>query len=319
MTFRGILISSFILLSCGYGEQEEPMNLTRTYISELQTSTNAIGSFAGDRLPNLQQEDLEPGEYTIQFQVVEPPTDNLGFATYAYIVWKIDGQQISRIISVFNGSAISGVANSVHVQLQDQSGRGANSLSGTFGVTNGSPVFTATAPQTLKSGQLIQFSNQPNIFYTVPNGVNGTTGILDTPFTGATNGIVTAFALSKYKVAVTLSKGTRAPTMQPAVLSTINAAIAVNSSAQAVAQLPDGDAGVCSILVSATVQGINSQAEADNGNVELINATGNAIAWFIPTRFPFWYPVPPGTAKIQFNNNSTTQKLFFSYQWGIEG
>lgn len=300
--------------------QKATVQYTRSQITELTTTTNALGSFVGDRPMALQQNNLDPGEYTLQFQVIEPPIDKLGFAVYAYVSWKVAGQQITRIISVFNGSAISGVADSVDVFLQDQSGRGGSiTLPGTFGVTNGSSTFTATIAQTLKSNQQIQFSNQPGIFYTIPNGMNGVTGLLSVPYTGPTNNTVTAFALSKYKVAVALSKGTRAGIMQPAVLLTESRPQDVSSKSQAVVQVPINDAGICSILVSTTVKGTNLQAEADNGNVEMIGAGGYSTAWFIPTRFPMWYPIPPGTIKIQFNNNSTTQDLFFSFQWGIEG
>lgn len=291
------------------------MNLTRAQITELQTSTNTLGSFAGDRLPSIQQDNLEPGEYTIQFQVIEPPVDGLGFAAYAYVVWKVGGQQISRIINVFNGSAISSVADSAHVQLQDQSRRGFVSFSGTFSVTNGSANITSSTVHTLKSGQLIQFASQPGIFYTVSSGMNGTTATLSTPYTGTTNAATGAFALSTYKVAVALSRGTRATTMQPPVLITTNST-GVPANSITLIPFPLAEAGVISALITVTSA---VAAEAEKGNAQFLDAAGNVIASYQPNEFSGWYPVPPGSVNLRFINGSTTDTLFFSLQWGIEG
>src|SRR5271157_5513727 len=192
--------------------------LTCSATTTLLTTANALGLFAGTQLSNLQQSNLEPGEYTLQFNVIEPPIDGLGYATYAYVVWKVEGQPVPRIISVYNGAAISGVADSVDVHLLDQSGRGNTVFTVQFNVTNGSVNFTTTGQLSLKNGQLIQFGVQPGVFYTIPNGMTGTIGVLDRPFTGPTSIGVdasSAFTLSEYKVGVTLSKGTRPTTMQP--------------------------------------------------------------------------------------------------------
>jgi hypothetical protein len=316
MLFR-VILSFLILLTLSCSEGDVPVNLTRSQISELLTTTHLLGSFTGDRSPSLQQDNLEPGEYTIQFQIVEPPTDGLGFATYAYIVWKIGGQQISRIISVFNGSAISGIADSVHVQLLDQSGRGEVSLQGTFSVTNGSPSFTSSVAQTLKSGQLIQFDSQPGVFYSVPNGMLGTSGVLDAAYTGVTDGAAEAFSLSKYKVAAALSKGTRPTTMQPPVLFTQNEKNA-GPGANLTVIFPF-DAGIISVLATVIVNGNNTQEEAANGTLSFFDDNGFTLTAFIPSSFPAWYPVPPGSVSMVFSNHSGDQTLNFSYQWGIEG
>lgn len=296
----------------------EPMkNLVRSQITELLTTRNLLGSFEGDKIPNLQQDNLEPGEYTLQFQVIEPPIDGLGFATYAYIVWKVAGQQNSRIVSVFNGSAVSGVADSVHVQLLDQSSRGPVSLVGTFAVTNGLPTFTATNPQVLKSGEIIIFSNQPTVQYQVPNGMNGVNGVLDRPFTGATAGAVTAYALSKYKVGVTLSRGTRPTTMQPPVLLIRPSALVAATGFLDIPFPPD-DAGVLSLFATVTTV-ITPQAATANGAIRILDAAGSILAGFNPSQVSTWYPIPPGARTLRLINDDLVQDLIFSIQWGIEG
>lgn len=319
MLFHRILsfFLAFIIYGCSDGEL--PMaNLSRSQTSDMITTSHALGSFIGNKVANLQQDQLVPGEYTIQFQVVEPPIDGLGFAAYAYIIWKVEGQQLQRIVSVFNGSAITGVADSVHVQLLDQSERGSVFLQGFFTVTNGSPIFTSTVSQSLKAGQLIQFNSQPGVFYTVISGMTGLSGELDRPYTGPGGPGALAFTLSSYKIGATLSKGTRPTTMQPAVLLTTSLRT-VPPGNSFTFPFPPSDAGVLSMLATVSVDGANDQAQANNGVIQLVSAAGLVLASFNPLEFPAWYPIPPGTTTVQAFNRSVVNTLDFSIQWGIEG
>ena len=38
------------------------------------------------------------------------------------MIWKVAGQQQRRLLSIFSGASISGVADAVHVKIQDQNG-----------------------------------------------------------------------------------------------------------------------------------------------------------------------------------------------------
>jgi len=131
--FYGLIV--FLLFGCGSapiecsdeGDCTDMTNKIGMRLTTL-TRTTAIGSSTTDlppglQLPSLQVLDLEPGEYTIQFQGL-PPADGNGFACYAIINWKIGGQQLVRKISVFSGAAITGLAEAVDVQLVDYSGVG---------------------------------------------------------------------------------------------------------------------------------------------------------------------------------------------------
>lgn len=321
LVFHNVRILPFLVLNaCTYNTNIEPgdnMNLTASQITTLTTSRSALGSFEGQLLSNIQQDELEPGEYTVQFQIVEPVIDGLGSATYAYVYWKVDGQQVQRIISVFSGSVISGVANSVHVHLLDQSDRANHHFTGLVGVTNGSQTVTTAQPQTLARDEVIYFTSQPNVGYPILTPVvNATAFQLETPFSGLT-GPTTAYGITSYKVAVALSKGTRAATMQPPVLLTQNFKNVAIGGQTNVFFPPD--AGIISVLATVTVNGANIQVEAVNGELMFFDANGNALTTFIPASFPFWYPVPPGSIVMVFLNHSTTQTLNFSFQWGIEG
>lgn len=123
---KAFLIFLFLLVGCTASvESEDPMkNLIAAQIADM-LRTPASGSTSGlpapaSQQPSLQKDNLEPGEYTIQFQAF-PPADGLGFAAYAIINWKIAGQQITRKVSVANGISISGIAEAVDVTLFDVS------------------------------------------------------------------------------------------------------------------------------------------------------------------------------------------------------
>jgi len=114
------------------GDCEEQMNMPmrpshRNFLGRQITDmvrTTAVGSRTtdlptGNPLNNLQINNLEPGEHTIQFEAFPPATG--GFAAYAIVTWKLGGQQIVRKVSVFSGAAISGIAEAVDVKLVDYS------------------------------------------------------------------------------------------------------------------------------------------------------------------------------------------------------
>lgn len=308
--------SLLILLSCSDGD---PMNLTQSATTLLTTTTNELGSFAGQRLSNLQINQLEPGEYTLQFSIVEPVIDGLGSATYAYVDWKVDGQQFQRIISVYSGAAISGVANSVDVHLLDQSNRAGNTFPTTFDVVNGSDVVTSADPITMAANEIF-FVHNDTKGYALAAGVNNvTTFKLATPFTGVTQPSAEAYAIATYKVGASLSKGTRPTTMQPPVLFTVPTQTIQHGNAAIDLILP-ADAGILSILTAVIVNGsAAAQAEAVNGIINFLDPSHNRLGAYIPNEFPGWFPVPPGTQIVELVNNSSTKDLDFSLQWGIEG
>ena len=107
--------------------------------------------------------------------------------------------------------------------------------------------------------------------------------------------------------------------MQPPVLLT-QEIVTVLPSAFSLPVVFPVDAGIISALVTVTVNGAvgAGQAEAANGIV-VFGSPSLALAQYIPNSFPMWFPVPPGTTGMIFVNNSTTQPLNYSLQWGIEG
>lgn len=305
------------------------MNLTKAQITELFTTSNALGSFAGNPQPNLQIDALEPGEYTLQFQTVETPIDALGFATYAIVRWKVKGQQIQRILSVFSGAVLGGVAEAVDVALLDQSNRGPTGVffALTADLTHNSPLVTlggGGAPINLSSRELVFFSSQPGIGYALAGPVSnigpGNTFQLATPFTGPTGAGNHFYAQSPYKIGVVLSKGTRPTIMQPPVLLTTALTVQVSTQSSAPVLVPQ-DAGVISVLVTVNVSSppVVSQNEAKEGVVAFASAAGITDLQYSPVVTPGWYPIPPGTLSLLFLNCSTTQALQFTYQFGIEG
>jgi hypothetical protein len=73
---------------------------------------------------NLQKEFPVSGEYTVQFQVNGPDESNTATGTRivrASVTWAINGNPITRIIDVVNGTSISGISESVDVRVFDAS------------------------------------------------------------------------------------------------------------------------------------------------------------------------------------------------------
>jgi hypothetical protein len=311
----------------------------KAQISEVLTTSNTLGSFAGSPIPNLQIDNLEAGEYSLQFQVIEPPIDGLGHATYAIIRWKVQGQQIQRIISVSSGAVIGGVAQAVDVYLLDQSDRSNTGFR--FGVNAilvpGSPIVTLVggAPGffSLPGNELVFFASQPNIGYALASPVvnivsPGGTFLLANPYTGpAAPGPVGSVFWTQvpYKVGVALSKGTRPTIMQPPVLLTNKLSVTIPpASLGPIAGIPiPQDAGVISLLTSVLPQLAPniSLANAAEGYVMFGQSTGLINHGYIPSAPQEWYPIPPGTVNVFFGNSNAGggASLNFTYQWGIEG
>lgn len=139
--FAVILFTLGVIVGCG-GEPVEcddkgdctemHKNLLKSQLSEMRR-TRAAGSAAtdlptGSPIPNIQIDHLDPGLYTVQFEVL-PPDDGNGFSAYAIVNWKVDGQPITRKLSVFSGASISGVAEAVDIKIVDYSDTASGALS----------------------------------------------------------------------------------------------------------------------------------------------------------------------------------------------
>lgn len=345
MIARWLAVVGFSVLCWGcYGEKEDTMlpnlhtNLLKSQISDMFTTGSPLGSFVGPQQPNLQIDYLQPGEYTLQFQVIEPPLDSLPYSTYAIVRWKIKGQQIQRIISIFSGAVLGGVAEAVDVQILDQSNRSATGHISILQaiLVNGSPFVTLAGlggPINIPGKELLYFASQPDVGYPllapVVNAVPGTVIQLAIPFSGPSTpplpppGTTPFWPQSPYKIGVALSKGTRPPIMQPPVLLTTENAITIAPASLG----PVGgiaiprDAGVISIITSIRPQlaPLVSLVNAAEGYVQFA-APGPALRHaYIPGTPQNFYPVPPGSEFVFFGNSSAAVTLDFTFQWGIEG
>ena len=328
--FRRILNTSFLVLiaSCSptyneYVTEDCPMsgNLTRSFLSVMQTTTNPLGSFIGNQIPNLQIDQLEPGEYTIQFQVVEAPIDPEDFGLYAYIQWKVDGQQIQRIVSVFSGAVITGVANAVDVYLLDQSGRGvASNVLPSASVINGNPVVTYATPITIGQGQTIVFTSAvPQQTYQIEMPVtNSTIVTLSQPYQGLTDISASSYSIASYKVGANLSRGSRPTIMQPPTLIT-DSIISIATGQPAITVVIPQDAGIISVLVTVTADS-TPQTESLDGRINFVDKIGAyVVGTYVPNYFSGWFPIPVGAASMVLFNDSASANLTFGIQWGIEG
>jgi hypothetical protein len=151
----------------------------------VMTRTPAVGTAAGGlpdlsdpnvkQVNSLQQQELEPQTYTIQFQV-EPPSDGNGFGCFAIVNWKVKGQQIVRKLSVYSGASISAVAESVDVQLIDVSGAGLAGLPPNNGgqykvaanLSRGTRANVQQPPTLITQPLAVEFLSAPSVEFLVP-------------------------------------------------------------------------------------------------------------------------------------------------------
>jgi hypothetical protein len=95
------------------------MKITASMLSSMVAGSSTMQN-------NIDQSDLEPGTYTLQFSVINiKPSPNLQIpippTVDAIVTWKVEGQQQRRVVSVVSGASISGVCQAVDVKLIDSS------------------------------------------------------------------------------------------------------------------------------------------------------------------------------------------------------
>lgn len=117
---------------------------------QMQTTVNATGNQIFQQ--SVQCEDLEPGVYTVQFDVVSVPLGASGgpaFDCKALVTFKCNGNNVTRALDVQQGVQISGMAEAINVVAIDSStdadGAGNN--------------YTVTA--NISAGQRCSYANPP--------------------------------------------------------------------------------------------------------------------------------------------------------------
>jgi hypothetical protein len=193
------------VVDCDAGDEEcMGKRVVASSLRGLTTSTNALGSFfstAGvtNQTSGMETNELEPGEYTLQFGV-QPPADGHGFATYAVINWKIAGQQQQRIMSIYQGASISGVAEGVSVQLFDQSGDASVSRQAPYNIiitlSRGTRANTQQPPVLVTTSNLIIPHGLGTKNETVPNNA----GVISVSVSAANNGVLANTDLAVFEI-----------------------------------------------------------------------------------------------------------------------
>lgn len=88
----------------------------------LSTTVNATGAQLQQQ--QFSAEELEPGIYTVQFDVQGPPLSGGGgpsFDAQATVTWKNNGNNVVRQLDVQQGTQISGCAEAINVTVVDKS------------------------------------------------------------------------------------------------------------------------------------------------------------------------------------------------------
>lgn len=142
------------------------LQLSRAQFTELVTSAAPAGNTIGTTLdystlrfnPSLQVDHLSADTYTVQFSIIPPaPIPSFGQTvnTLAIVRWKVQGQQMQRVVSVVNGTSISGLAEAVDVQVADYSGFMTNAFGGPVNPPGRSYKVAASLTKGIRAATLV--------------------------------------------------------------------------------------------------------------------------------------------------------------------
>lgn len=253
--------------------------------------------------------------------------------------WRVEGQQVTRRLTIGAGATLTGVGQAVRIEMYDATPEQfykTRRVPGTATVTTGSPDVVLSLPpgDTVGVGQIIIFSTQPKVQYTIEE-VSGVDITLTTPYTGSSSAAAVATSIFEqnvsYGVSVQVSAGVRGASGQPPLLQPYDGPpyvafdpnnpspgtgfiFDVDASSEIDVTIPE-DAGITQVYVTAT----GDSATLTPG--EAFGVVGNIApqrSWDTQVT-PGWIPVPPGAQKLTLVNRSGTQSISFSCAFGIDG
>lgn len=286
-------------------------------------------------------------DFTAQFNLT-PPGEGGVVNAEALVHWRVEGQEVTRRITIGGGATLTGVGQAVRIEIYDATPLQffkMKGLPGTATVTQGSPdvVFSVPPLNVIQVGDDIVFSTQPHVHYNIAEITGALTIKLDRVYSGTSSAlakVTVAFDRNptQYGVSVQVSAGIRGSSGQPPLLQPydsppyISAFSAANPSPGTgflfpvplgdvlLVSIPE-DAGVNQIFVTVLPAngGIPDALKPGSVNVFIENDVAIQKAWD-PTVVIGWVPVPPSATAVGIVNNATTSgDIVVSISFGIDG
>jgi hypothetical protein len=282
-------------------------------------------------------------DFTCQFSVTAPGGRSVVNAE-ALVSWRVEGQEVTRRITIGAGASLTGVGQAVRVEIYDatppnfyQSRR----VAGTVTVTEGSDAVVFSAAPGLPLGSTLTFSAQPKVQYFI-EAESGTDVTLTAPYTGPSRSSATATTAYEsnitYGVGVQVSAGARGSNAQPPLLQPYDGPpytvfdannpapgggflFVVNPGDVLPIAIPE-DAGVNQVFITVfPLFGGFGGVPTDTAIASIENGIGDQRTWDTQVNKE-WIPVPPGAQTLLVSNNSTGGRpgpLRFGVAFGIEG
>lgn len=129
-----VLLSTLIVACAPAHAEENDMAMGKNYPTRLEgrevpgplrggwSASGILQMNNPNRAVPLQAQFPNIENYTVQFNVVPPTTAaSVSASSQAEVVWSIEGNPVRRLISVVDGTAITGMAEAVSVRLFDAS------------------------------------------------------------------------------------------------------------------------------------------------------------------------------------------------------
>jgi hypothetical protein len=305
----------------------------------------------GNRINRVtMQADFNKGvgafDFTAQFNITPPNNGNAIVNAEALIHWRVEGQEVTRRLTIGAGATLTGVGQAVRVEMYDATPPlfyKARRAQSTATVTEGSPVVVFASDPGINADDTVTFSPQPKVQYGISE-IDGNTVTLSTPYTGPSSTTATATVVfelpTQYGVSVQVSAGIRGSSAQPPLLQPYDGPpyvefgptnpspgsgflFIVDPGELQVISIPQ-DAGVNQVFVTVAPLFGNSGGLVPNvAFASIENGLAQQRQWDTQV-VTGWVPVPPGAQIMLVSNNSVAGPgkpgpLKFSVAWGIDG
>ena len=281
-------------------------------------------------------------DFTAQFNITPLSGDAVANAE-ALVSWRVEGQAVSRRLTIGAGSTITGVGQAVRIEMYDATPPQFTKMQrvpGTAALTPGSPDVVFSGVVDLATDSVIAFSTQPGVQYNIVGGSEANVTI-SPPYSGdpseAAIATVAFESSAQYGVSVQVAAGLRGSSGQPPLLQPYDGLpyvaefTSVNPSPGTgfVFIVPPGsfiaiaipeDAGVTQAFVTAAANTPGHIIGPSVAMVSIQNKLALQRIWDSQVTSD-WVPVPPGAQSIFLANNAASPfgSIIYSVALGIDG
>lgn len=285
-------------------------------------------------------------DFTAQFNLTPSSTGNAIVNAEALVRWRVEGQEVTRRLTIGAGASLTGVGQAVRVEMYDATPPQfwkSRRVPGTATLTPGSEnvTFSVSVAGIVESGDVITFSSQPNVQYAVGESLGPDVTIVPAysgPASTTARATVAFEAASDYGVSVQVSAGVRGSNAQPPLLQPYDGPpyigqfdadnpspgtgflFVVPQGANLPVLIPE-DAGVNQVFITVIANDNGKLVSQGQAIVQIENKLSTQRIWDASQVDNSWVPIPPGAEGLILTNRAPTGfgALVYSVAFGVDG